>query len=189
MKNPSRSGTLDGPTLVPPRPVDPDDSSSVAPELNLRLLVHLLRYVRDHFGQEAVERIRIESGILDLDAGNRWASLAQFERVLLVARSLMRNDAEFLAACAYELGKVSGPVRFLIGAISPIDAYELGAKNMRLVSTISVFEPERRGYGRVFIRYRSTRPESRLMCLSRQAQIEALPTLWGLSRAELVEES
>jgi signal transduction histidine kinase len=189
MKKPTRSGTMDGTTLVSPRPLEPQDSASVAPELNLRLLVHLLRYVRDHFGQEAVERIRIESGILDLDGGNRWASLAQFERILLVARSLMRNDAEFLAACAYELGRVSGPVRFLIGAISPIDAYELGAKNMRLVSTISVFEPERRGYGRVFIRYRSTRPESRLMCLSRQAQIEALPTLWGLSRAELVEES
>lgn len=101
----------------------------------------------------------------------------------------MRDDAEFIAACAYEIGKVSGPVRFLIGAISPIDAYELGARNMRLISTISAFEPERRGYGRVFIRYRSARPEGRLMCLSRQAQIIALPTLWGLARAELVEES
>jgi signal transduction histidine kinase len=189
MKKPFRSTTMDGGSPVGPRPTDSSDSPSIVPELNLRLLGHLLRYVRDHFGPDTIERIRIESGIPELEGGNRWASLAQFEEVLRIARELMRDDAEFIAACAYEIEKVSGPVRFLMGAISPIDAYELGARNMRLISTISAFEPERRGYGRVFIRYRSARPEGRLMCLSRQAQIIALPTLWGLARAELVEES
>ncbi len=189
MKKPFRSTTMDGGSAVGPRPTDSSDSPSIVPELNLRLLGHLLRYVRDHFGPDTIERIRIESGIPELEGGNRWASLAQFEEVLRIARELMRDDAEFIAACAYEIEKVSGPVRFLMGAISPIDAYELGARNMRLISTISAFEPERRGYGRVFIRYRSARPEGRLMCLSRQAQIIALPTLWGLARAELVEES
>ncbi len=189
MKKPFRSTTMDAGALVPPGSADSRDSESVLPELNLRLLGHLLRYVRDHFGNDAIERIRMESGIPELEGGNRWASLAQFEEVLRIARDLMRDDAEFVGACAYEIDKVSGPVRFLIGAISPIDAYELGARNMRLISTISAFEPERRGYGRVFIRYRSARPESRLMCLSRQAQIIALPTLWGLSPADLVEES
>jgi signal transduction histidine kinase len=189
MKNPFRSATMDGEAVVPPGPTDTHDSPAILPELNLRLLGHLLRYVRDHFGGDAIERIRAESGIPELEGGNRWASLGQFEEVLRIARDLMRDDAEFVSACAYEIDKVSGPVRFLIGAISPVDAYELGARNMRLISTISVFEPERRGYGRVFIRYRSARRESRLMCLSRQAQIIALPTLWGLARAELVEES
>lgn len=189
MKKPFRSTTMDGGHQVGPKPTDSRASPSTVPELNLRLLGHLLRYVRDHFGADTIERIRVESGIPELEGGNRWASLAQFEEVLRIARELMRDDAEFIAACAYEIGKVSGPVRFLIGAISPIDAYELGARNMRLISTISAFEPERRGYGRVFIRYRSARPEGRLMCLSRQAQIIALPTLWGLARAELVEES
>jgi signal transduction histidine kinase len=190
MKNPTPAGSSFAASITPGASGDPPDPpAAAAPELNLRLLGHLLRYVRDRFGDEAIERIRAESGIAQLEGGNRWASLAQFEVVLQVARSLMRSDAEFVAACSYELEKVSGPVRFLIGAISPVDAYELGARNMRLVSTISAFEPERRGYGRVFIRYRSAKPESRLMCLSRQAQIAALPTLWGLPRAEVVEES
>jgi tRNA A-37 threonylcarbamoyl transferase component Bud32 len=165
------------------------NSTSIAPELNVRLLAHLLRYVREHHGASAIERIRTESGIPDLEGHNRWVTLSQFETVLRGSRDLMRDDDEFVAACAFEIDKVSGPVRFLIGAVSPVEAYALGAKNMRLISTISAFELERRGNGRVLIRYRSQRPESRLMCLSRQAQIRALPTVWGLPHADIVEES
>ena len=158
-------------------------------DFSLRLLGHLLRYVRDHFGSAGIDQVRAESGVRDLEGGSGWVSVQQFEAILKAARDLMRSDDEFVAACAYELAKVSGPVRFLIGAFSPMDAYDLGAKHMRLISSISAFEPERRGYGRVFIRYRSSVVESRLMCLSRQAQIIALPTLWGLAKANIVEES
>jgi signal transduction histidine kinase len=160
-------------------------------DLNLRLLRHLTHYIRDHFGGLAVAQIADASRIplAEFEEGNRWASVQQFETILAAARALMRDDDEFVRACAYGVGKVSGPMRLLIGAISPADAYELGARNMRLISTISAFEPERRGHGRIFLRYRSTRSESRLICLSRHAQIIALPTMWGLPPAEIVEES
>jgi signal transduction histidine kinase len=188
-------------TSPPPAPTTPASSGSssqlgpsppeplASSDLNLKILAHLLRYIRDYFGSTAIERIRRESGLRDLEESNRWVSLQQFEAILHTARDMMRDDDEFLAACAYQLANVGGPVRFLIGAISPMDAYVLASKNFRLISSISAPEPERRGYGRMFMRYRTTRPESRLMCLSRQAQLIMLPTLWGLPRAHLVEDS
>ncbi|MGH7440598.1 MAG: sensor histidine kinase [Polyangiaceae bacterium] len=181
--NPSEEPAMPGPLTqgtVPPSP---------SADLNTRILAHLLHYVRDHFGSVAMDRVQQESGVRDLAGPHQWVSLAQFEAVLASARALMRSDEEFVAACAYQLDKVRGPVRFLMGVLSPMDAYEFGAKNMRLISSISEFEPEDRGYGRMFMRYRSTRPESRLMCLSRQAQMIHLPTLWKLPRARVVEKS
>jgi signal transduction histidine kinase len=180
--DPAMAGAAD---LSARGPVPPPPSA----DLNTRILAHLLHYVRDHFGSVAMDRLEKESGVRDLAGPNQWVSLAQFETVLAAARALMLSDDEFVTACAYQLDKVRGPVRFLMGALSPLDAYEFGAKNFRLITSISTCEPEERGYGRMFIRYRSTRPESRLMCLSRQAQIIHLPTLWKLPRARVVEKS
>jgi signal transduction histidine kinase len=164
-------------------------ATSTSGDLNLRIVANLLHYVRDYFGNTAIQKIGRDSGVRELESPNHWVSLEQLEEVLRAARDLMHSDDEFITACGYQVDKVPGPVRFVIGALSPMDAYVLGARNMRLVSAISVFEPERRGYGRMFIRYRSRRSESRLMCLSRQAQIMAVPTLWKLARAQVVEES
>jgi signal transduction histidine kinase len=47
----------------------------------------------------------------------------------------------------------------------------------------------RLGRNRVLLRYWSDKTESRLMCLSRQAQSSHLPTLWGLPRAHLTERA
>lgn len=164
---------------------------SPTPDLNLRLLGHLVRYVLDHYGKKGFDQVVAASGLSAsaLEAASSWVTLEQFEAVLASSRALMRDDDEFRNACAYRLAEVSGPVRLIIGALSPSDAYELGARNMRLISTISAFHPERQKQGHLVIRYESSRSESRLMCLSRQAQIRELPTLWGLPPASIVEQS
>jgi signal transduction histidine kinase len=112
------------------------------------------------------------------------------ESVLLGARRLMPDDSTFLEACGYELDEPHGPIRLVMGCISPTVAYEMGCKNMRQFATrISefAFEPIQRG--EIRLRYRTTRRESRLMCFTRQAQIRGVPKLWGLPVAHLTEES
>lgn len=81
MKKPFRSTTMDGGHQVGPKPTDSRASPSTVPELNLRLLGHLLRYVRDHFGADTIERIRVESGIPELEgetAGLLWPSSRRY---------------------------------------------------------------------------------------------------------------
>jgi signal transduction histidine kinase len=160
-------------------------------DLNLRLLRPLVRYVTDNYGRVELDRIARASGLTldDLDGSTRWGSLEQMESVLMGARRLMPDDRTFLEACAYEVDEPRGPIRLVVGAISPTAAYEIGCKNMRLVSTMSFFDFELIRRGEVRIRYRTTRRESRLMCFTRQAQISHVPKLWGLPVAHLTEES
>jgi signal transduction histidine kinase len=160
-------------------------------DLNLRLLRPLVRYVTDYHGRAELERIAAAAGLTvgDLDGTTRWAALEQMESVLIGARRLMPDDRTFLEACAYEVDEPRGPIRLVVGAISPTAAYEIGCKNMRLVSQMSTFDFEFIRRGEVRILYRTTRRESRLMCFTRQAQIQHVPKLWGLPIAHLTEES
>ena len=169
-------------------PLDPRDSSA---DLSLRLLGYLLAYLRDHFDAGAIKRV-VEAGdvsVEDILLGSRWVSIERFEAILAAARALFPDDESFKKACAYKLTDIPGPVKFCMGAISPVLAYDFGCKNMRIVSSISTFRAELLGHGRVRIRYETTKPESRLLCLSRQAQMEQLPTLWGQPAAHVVETS
>jgi hypothetical protein len=165
------------------------DSPVASADLNLRLLRHLVRYLTDHHTAREVEAIAeaADLPVADLVSGNGWVSLDQFETLLARARELMADDATFMSACAYGIDRVSGPMRLLLSAVSPASAYQVGGRNMGLISQISVFEPEVVSRNRVRIGYRTTKHESRLMCLSRQAQIRSLPTLWALPPAHVVE--
>jgi hypothetical protein len=165
------------------------DSPVASADLNLRLLRHLARYLTDHHTAREVETVAESTGIsvADLVTSNGWVSLHQFEALLAHARGLMPDDATFMNACAYGVDTLSSPMHLLLSAVSPASAYQLGARNMWMISQISVFEPEVVSRSRVRIGYRSTKHESRLMCLSRQAQIRSLPTLWGLPPAHVVE--
>jgi hypothetical protein len=158
-------------------------------DLNLRLLRHLVRYLTDRHSARELEAIAAAAGmpVADLVNGNGWVSLEQFETLLARARDLMPDDATFMEACAYRLDVVSGPINFMLSAVSPVAAYQAAGKHMHLISQISVFEPEVVSRNRVRIGYRTTREESRLMCLSRQAQIKRLPTLWRLPPAHVIE--
>ncbi len=164
-------------------------SPQASADLNLRLLRHLVAYLHDHCEASALTAVAAAGGIKveDLWTATRWVSLGQFEAILSAARTLVPDDETFKNACAYKAADASGIVRFCLGALSPVLGYELGARHIRNVSSISTFKPEVLGHGRVRLRYESTKKEGRLMCLSRQGQIEQLPTLWGMPPAHLTE--
>src|SRR5687768_1897405 len=129
-------------------------------DLNLRLLQPLVRYVSDYYGRAELESIATASGLTlaDLDGTTRWGSLEQMESVLLGARRLMPDDRTFAEACGYQLDEPRGPLRILMGCISPTGAYEIGCKNIpNLVTRISRFDLELIRRGEIRLRYRTTR--------------------------------
>jgi signal transduction histidine kinase len=161
-------------------------------DLNLRVVRQVVRYVGDYYGRGELELIAKASGLTlaDLDGTTRWASLEQIESVLLGARQLMPDDATFSQACAYEIDEPRGAIRLWLGAFSPTMAYEIGCKNIHhLLTRISRFEIETIRRGEIRLRYRSTRPESRLLCFTRHASIAGVPKMWGLPAAHLTEET
>jgi signal transduction histidine kinase len=166
-----------------------NDPNQPSADLSLRLLRYLVRYLTDHHNAREIEAIASAAHVpvADLMSGTGWVSIEQFETLLARSRALMPDDHTFVEACSYRLDEVSGPIRFVLSAVSPVAAYVTGAKNMRLVTQISGFEANVLSRNRVHIAYSTKKKESRLMCLSRQAQITALPTLWGLPQAHLEE--
>lgn len=160
-----------------------------ASDLNIRIAAPLLAYLRERQGEIALAEVAEAAGLpLDaLRAESAWLEHEAFERLLAAARAKLTSDEEFLEACAHGVTQKTGPTRFLIGAIGPRDAYELGARNMRVLTHVSRFETQREDNGAMTFRYVSEKPESRLMCLSRQAQMIHLPRMWGLPKAHLQE--
>ncbi|MCL4752316.1 MAG: HAMP domain-containing histidine kinase [Myxococcales bacterium] len=159
-------------------------------DLNIRIVAPLLAYLRERGGESALAELAKQADVpIDtLRAEDAWLGHPAFERVLTAARARLETDEEFTEACAHGITEKTGPTRFLIGAIGPRDAYELGARNMRVLTRVSRVETRREKNGAVTIRYTSQVPESRLMCLSRQAQMANLPRMWGLPKAHLEEK-
>jgi signal transduction histidine kinase len=164
---------------------------SRAAELNLRVLWSLARHVSDRYGAAALEKIARSAALSpsELDGKSRWISHEQFELFLKNARAQMVDDDELRAASAYRLREGYGPLRYLLSALSPSLMYAQATRTMPLVSTISRYEIISSAPNAMHARYLSQKPESRLMCLSRMAQVSAIPTLWGLPPAELRESS
>ncbi|MBK7402086.1 MAG: HAMP domain-containing histidine kinase [Myxococcales bacterium] len=159
-------------------------------DLNARIAQPLARWILETKGEAALASMTNAAGLqpLDLDGRSRWISLEQLESILSHARAHCTDDAEFRRACAYKLLESYGAMRFMLWATSPQRVFEMAAKTMHLVSTVSrceVLESHRN----VFVgRYVSSKPEGRLVCLSRQAQMAAMPTIWGLPPARLIEQ-
>lgn len=166
---------------------------SPSKDLNLRIVSPLLRYVRATHGVEACERALAATGLSpDADgAVEGWVSHEQFETVLRHVRSMLKSDQEFLSACSHEAFAGYGVMMYVLRAGTVRSAYGVLARTSHLVSRISRFSIREVGErNAVAIEYRSTKQESRLMCLSRQAQLRLLPQLWpGLPSASLQEES
>lgn len=176
-----------GPSTPPPEV----DTSEHKPEINLRILWSMARYISDRYGSVALERIAssVQIASSDLDGKSHWVSSEQFAGFVAGARALMESDDELRKASAHRLIEGYGPLRFLLWAVSPRLMYAQATKTMPLVSTISRYEIISSGQNRMHARYISQKPESRLMCISRQAQVAAIPTLWGLPPAQLRETS
>ncbi|MBL8715155.1 MAG: hypothetical protein JNL79_04135, partial [Myxococcales bacterium] len=151
-------------------------------DLNARIAQPLARWILETKGEAALASMTNAAGLqpVDLDGRSRWISVEQLESILSHARAHCADDAEFRRACAYKLLESYGAMRFMLWATSPQRVFEMAAKTMHLVSTVSrceVLESQRN----VFVgRYVSAKPEGRLVCLSRQAQMAAMPTIWGL---------
>ncbi len=170
---------------TPPDAPDPDA------DLNTRVLMCPLAYIRDHFGADRVTQILERAGgdPALFEPPYSWISHALFERVLAGVRAELRSDQEFMHAAAYEVKNTYGPLALVFRMSTIKQVYRLLASTSHMVSRISRFEVTDLGRGAVRIRYKSTRPESRLMCLSRQAQNQAVPSMWwGIPAPVIVEE-
>lgn len=158
-------------------------------ELHKRLLVPLLRYIEDTGGTTAMQEIAEAAGLEEqiLLGTQTWLSWRQFEAILAAGRKRMASDEEFVRASQYLHRDGYGIQSLMIRATSIAAVFRLAALTMHMVSKISRYEFQSSTRNSVRTRYLSDRPESRLMCLSRQAQITNLPVLCGLPAAKLVE--
>lgn len=157
-------------------------------DLSLKLASPLLDYLVAHRGAEILDALAASTGLAaaSLRAASAWVSHADFERLLAAARSHLQSDEEFEAACAYSVDPRRGSARLLLAALGPREAYDLGARHLRLHSGIGEASTQRDGEA-VVVRYTSDKEESRLMCLSRQARLKQLPVMWNLPPAQLEE--
>ena len=166
---------------------NPEPSS----DYSLRILWSLARWVEDTKGSEALAAIAASAGVGvdDFDGSTRWVSHAQFEAVLSGARALAASDAEFQAACTHRISESYGALRYMVWALSPQLVCDSAAKLSTMVTKVGRFEVLKSERAAFEVRYFTTAPETRLMCLSRQAQWSAGPSMWGLPTAQLTEHS
>lgn len=166
---------------------EPQSSSDA--DLNMRILQSLIWFVIDNFGEDKLNSICFEAGLSaeHLKHCRGWISLEQTEIVLKLVRELVGSEEAFMEACVYRMKESYGPLRFLLWASSPIQMLEMGQRHFSTISTFSRGDFSRITDSRFRLRYHSTRKESRLMCLSRQAQSKAMPELWDMPGASLRE--
>lgn len=167
------------------------DKPSPSADYSLRILWSLARWVEDNKGRGALEEISARAGVRpdDFDGSTRWVSHEQFETVLTSARELAETETAFLEACTYRIAESYGALRYMVWALSPQQVCDSAAKLSTMVTKAGTFEVLRSETAAFDVRYRSKLPESRLMCLSRQAQWAAGPTMWGLPAAQLSEHA
>jgi signal transduction histidine kinase len=166
-------------------------AASTLPEIsdfNLKILSPIARYFRDRGEEDKLEAICLAGGIQveDFDRPVRWISHAQFEKILAATHKEVGEEA-FMKACAHRLSESYGPLRFFFWAASPRLVYRTSESASRLFSSVARFEVVHAGESSATLRYVTERRESRLMCLSRQAQSSQVPVLWGMPPATCKE--
>ena len=174
---------LSRPIKLPLRVVTEEEPPALRTEpedLNLRVLRPLFRYVREQHGEDTLHRIIRDAGG-DPNVVKRsapWVSLAVFEAILSGVRDLVGSDKAFMKACVFELKRVYGPLLLVIRSMTVNTGYRAMARTSHLVTRVSHYEVVENRRNSVLLRYHSKRPDSRLNCLSRQAQLASVPSLW-----------
>ncbi|WP_394848955.1 HAMP domain-containing histidine kinase [Pendulispora brunnea] len=185
---PSTAG--DGRAPISERQVSRADEPD-EPEFNLRLMWPIARYMEDHGGREELEKFARSCGLeaADFEGKNRWISWERFELLLANTRAIVGNDEKFKAACTHRMIETYGPIRFFFWAPTLGLMYRTIELSNRFYTSVGDFKLVARGRNFARIRWTSSRPESRLVCLSRQAHQTKLPTFFGLPEAMVREYS
>jgi len=176
------------------RVVEHEDSDAKTPngEYNLRILQPIFGYVRDKLGEEFLREIVHGCGLppSTLERKSAWISHQQIEHLLAAIREQVDSDEEFIRACAYEFKKQYGPLLLVMRCLSVRGLMELAARTGHMACRVGHYEVMDGTRTSVRVRFHTDRPESRLICLSRQAAGITMPTLFmGMGPAKLRESS
>ena len=158
-------------------------------DYNLKILAPMARFFKEAGRHDDLAQICKASqlAVSDFDTPIRWISLPQFEAFHAETRARVASDDEFRDVCAYRMAESYGPLRFFFWATTPLLLFRAIERANRFFTSVGRFEIVSSGPSFVRLRYTSKRPESRLVCLSRQAQSATGPTLWGMPRASVRE--
>jgi signal transduction histidine kinase len=158
-------------------------------ELNAKILSSLSLWIAKTHGDAKLREIAESSGVdpTKIDGVTQWLSVDQVERFHTLARELVEDDRAFLRSCGEHFFESMGAVRFMVRALSVQQFFEAAAKASKQLLRISRFEVIESTWSSFAIRYVSDKPESRLLCLSRQAGWIYGPRMWGLPLAQLTE--
>jgi len=166
-------------------------AAAKVPQINVRVFQPLVRYLRERVS-EGAQQSAVAAAELDataLDGRSLWITVTQAEALLKVAREYFDDDDSFREACGYKLAEGYGALRFVLWATSPRAVYRQAVRTQHLACNYAVSEVVSSNRTMSQIRYRATTTESRLLCLSRQAALNALPTLFGLPPAYTREDA
>jgi len=161
-------------------------------DYNIKILQPIFGYLRNKLGADVLTDIVHDCG-LPIDVLERqvgWISHERFEHFLAATRELAGSDEEFMRACAFELRKQYGPFLLILRATSVAATYQMMAKTSHMICRVGKFSTHTRGRNSIHVVYETQRSESRLNCLSRQAQLTYFPTIHlGVAPAKLREHS
>ena len=165
-------------------------SAGKAAQYNLRILRPLADFIVAEHGADRLASITDTCGVTssDLDGKSHWGSSEQFEGFLEAARKLVPDDEAFKRACVYKLAESYGPIRYVLWATSPYAVYRQAMRTYHMMATNDPPRIMSAARTSLHARFEGSMPISRLNCLARQAQTQALPTMWGLPTAHLREE-
>lgn len=198
--DPRKEGTKDADALTSARrlrviPLPAGDTPVIDENIgdyNIKILQPLFGYLRNKLGQDVLADIVHDCG-LPVDTVERstgWISHERFEHFLAAVREIVGSDEEFQRACLFDIKKQYGPFLLILRAMSVRSSYQLLAKTGHMVCRAGSFSTRAHGRTSIHMVYETQRSESRLNCLSRQAQLTSLPTVFlGMAPAKLKEHS
>ena len=165
------------------------EPSSTEPDYSLRILWSLARWIEDKKGREVLQTVAAEAGVRaeDFDGSTVWVAHEQVEQILRAAEALAGDEETFKQMFSYRFKESYGAFRYMTWAVSQQRMNEAAAKMSKVITSVGEFEVLSSLRNAFAFRYRSKRPESRLMCLSRQVAWTTAPTMWGNPPAQLTE--
>jgi signal transduction histidine kinase len=161
-------------------------------DYNLRILGPVASYFADRPGGAEIfagicERAHVSPA--DFERKICWVSWATMEAFLRETRDELGSDEELWRACCHRMDKSYGAMRLLAWSFSPRFVYATAPRIGKYLTSAGRFELIESTPRSARMRYTSKFKESRLLCISRQAQSAAAPGMWGLPRATVREHS